>query len=53
LRGLLLRPIGRTLYCMPPYVLDARHRPPGPRSLAALEDCLQQEAALRLRTEAA
>lgn len=52
--GLLLRPIGRTLYCMPPYVLDApaiAHL--GRASLAALEDCLQQEAALRLRTEAA
>lgn len=52
--GLLLRPIGRTLYCMPPYVLDApaiAHL--GRASLAALEDCLQQEAALRQRTEAA
>jgi adenosylmethionine-8-amino-7-oxononanoate aminotransferase len=39
---------------MPPYVLDApaiAHL--GRASLAALEDCLQQEAALRLRTEAA
>ncbi|WP_425324951.1 adenosylmethionine--8-amino-7-oxononanoate transaminase [Lampropedia aestuarii] len=44
-RGLLLRPIGRTLYCMPPYVLtsdDVQHL--ATHMLAALEDCLQQEA---------
>jgi len=39
--GLLLRPIGRTLYAMPPYVLeeaDARHLATG--ALAALEETL-------------
>ena len=44
-RGLLLRPIGQTLYCMPPYVLtsgDVQHL--ATQMLAALEDCLQQEA---------
>ncbi|GGH64088.1 adenosylmethionine--8-amino-7-oxononanoate aminotransferase BioA [Comamonas phosphati] len=44
-RGLLLRPIGNTLYCMPPYVLtadDVRHLATG--ALAALDDCLHQEA---------
>lgn len=46
-RGLLLRPIGHTLYCMPPYVLDAdevQHL--AIQALAALEDCLLQEAEL-------
>jgi len=46
-RGLLLRPIGHTLYCMPPYVLDAdevQHL--ATQALAALEDCLLQEAEL-------
>lgn len=45
--GLLLRPIGRTLYCMPPYVLDdeaVAHL--GRAALAALEDCLLQEQEL-------
>lgn len=43
-RGLLLRPIGRTLYCMPPYVLNAEEvQHLATQALAALEDCLQQE----------
>lgn len=44
-RGLLLRPIGNTLYCMPPYVLNAdevQHL--AVQTLASLEDCLLQEA---------
>lgn len=44
-RGLLLRPIGHTLYCMPPYVLNAdevQHL--ASQTLTALEDCLQQES---------
>lgn len=44
-RGLLLRPIGHTLYCMPPYVLNAdevQHL--ANQTLTALEDCLQQES---------
>ena len=52
--GLLLRPIGHTLYCMPPYVLsddDIAHL--GRSTLAALEDCLLQERELPVRTEAA
>lgn len=48
--GLLLRPIGpmgRTLYCMPPYVLDdAAVAHLGRAALAALDDTLLQEAAL-------
>lgn len=44
-RGLLLRPIGSTLYCMPPYVLGTDEvQLLGSQALAALEDCLQQEA---------
>jgi adenosylmethionine-8-amino-7-oxononanoate aminotransferase len=42
--GLLLRPIGRTLYAMPPYVLeeaDAAHLARG--ALAALEETLAEE----------
>lgn len=45
--GLLLRPIGCTLYCMPPYVLndtDIAHL--GQAALAALNTTLQQEAEL-------
>ena len=44
-RGLLLRPIGHTLYCMPPYMLNAdevQHL--ASQTLTALEDCLQQES---------
>lgn len=44
-RGLLLRPIGNTLYAMPPYVLDAQavqHLADG--ALAALEATLAEEA---------
>jgi adenosylmethionine-8-amino-7-oxononanoate aminotransferase len=44
-RGLVLRPIGRTLYAMPPYVLDAQavqHLAQG--ALAALEATLAEEA---------
>ncbi|QQN70895.1 adenosylmethionine--8-amino-7-oxononanoate transaminase [Comamonas testosteroni] len=45
--GLLLRPIGRTLYCMPPYVLDdADITHLGQAALAALNTTLQQEAEL-------
>ena len=45
--GLLLRPIGRTLYCMPPYVLDdADIAHLGQAALAALNTTLQQEAEL-------
>ena len=45
--GLLLRPIGRTLYCMPPYVLDdADIVHLGQAALAALNTALQQEAEL-------
>ncbi len=46
-RGLLLRPIGRTIYAMPPYVLDAKavqwlaHG-----ALAALEATLAEETAI-------
>ncbi|WP_425293552.1 adenosylmethionine--8-amino-7-oxononanoate transaminase [Lampropedia puyangensis] len=43
-RGLLLRPIGKTLYCMPPYILqseDIKHL--ASQMVAALEDCLRQE----------
>ena len=43
-RGLVLRPIGRTLYAMPPYVLDAQavqHLTQG--ALAALEATLAEE----------
>ncbi|CAB5687547.1 Adenosylmethionine-8-amino-7-oxononanoate aminotransferase [Delftia tsuruhatensis] len=43
-RGLLLRPIGNTLYAMPPYALDAeavQHL--AASALAALEDTLAQE----------
>lgn len=44
-RGLLLRPIGNTLYCMPPYVLQAKEvQHLSSQMLAALEDCLAQEA---------
>jgi adenosylmethionine-8-amino-7-oxononanoate aminotransferase len=44
-RGLLLRPIGNTLYCMPPYVLNAAEgQYLASQMLAALEDCLEQEA---------
>ncbi|WP_120971335.1 adenosylmethionine--8-amino-7-oxononanoate transaminase [Comamonas sp. lk] len=46
-RGLLLRPIGRTLYCMPPYVLDdeaVAHL--GRMALEALEATLLQESEL-------
>ncbi len=43
--NLLLRPIGSTLYCMPSYVLDdAAIRHLGRAALAALDECLQQEA---------
>lgn len=48
--GLLLRPIGHTLYCMPPYVLDdeaVAHL--GRAALAALEDCLLQEKELSMQ----
>ncbi|MDR2299800.1 MAG: adenosylmethionine--8-amino-7-oxononanoate transaminase [Comamonas sp.] len=46
-RGLLLRPIGRTLYCMPPYVLDdADIAHLGQAALAALNTVLLQEAEL-------
>ena len=46
-QGLLLRPIGRTLYCMPPYVLtDADIAHLGQSALAALEATLLQEAEL-------
>jgi len=44
-RGLVLRPIGRTLYAMPPYALDAQavqHLAQG--ALAALEATLAEEA---------
>lgn len=52
--GLLLRPIGHTLYCMPPYVLsDADITHLGQAALAALEDILLQEAEQLARTEAA
>lgn len=45
--GLLLRPIGHTLYCMPPYVLDdADIAHLGQAALAALNTALQQEAEL-------
>jgi adenosylmethionine-8-amino-7-oxononanoate aminotransferase len=45
--GLLLRPIGSTLYCMPPYVLDdAAVAHLGRAALAALEATLLQEAEL-------
>ncbi|WP_284336837.1 adenosylmethionine--8-amino-7-oxononanoate transaminase [Comamonas sp. NoAH] len=45
-RGLLLRPIGRTLYCMPPYVLNAQEvQHLASQAQAALQDCLEQEAA--------
>ncbi len=46
-RGLLLRPIGHTLYCMPPYVLDdeaVAHL--GRMALEALEATLLQESEL-------
>lgn len=46
-RGLLLRPIGHTLYCMPPYVLDddaIAHL--GRTALEALEATLLQESEL-------
>ena len=49
--GLLLRPIGHTLYCMPPYVLDATaigHL--GRAALAALDGCLLQEQELSLQS---
>ena len=52
--GLLLRPIGHTLYCMPPYVLsddDIAHL--GQAALAALEDTLLQEPEQLARTKAA
>jgi adenosylmethionine-8-amino-7-oxononanoate aminotransferase len=42
--GLLLRPIGRTIYAMPPYVLDdeaVQWLAQG--ALAALEDALAEE----------
>jgi adenosylmethionine-8-amino-7-oxononanoate aminotransferase len=44
-RGLLLRPIGRTIYAMPPYVLDAEavHRLTQ-GALAALEATLAEES---------
>lgn len=52
--GLLLRPIGHTLYCMPPYVLsDADIAHLGQAALAALEDTLLQEPEQLARTEAA
>ncbi|MCW8207602.1 adenosylmethionine--8-amino-7-oxononanoate transaminase [Verminephrobacter aporrectodeae subsp. tuberculatae] len=45
-RGLLLRPIGNTLYAMPPYVLDDEAVHCLARgALAALEATLQEEAA--------
>jgi adenosylmethionine---8-amino-7-oxononanoate aminotransferase len=47
-RGLLLRPIGNTIYAMPPYVLDAeavQHLAGG--AVAALDATLAEEAALR------
>ena len=45
--GLLLRPIGSTLYCMPPYVLDdADIAHLAQAALAALNTTLQQEAEL-------
>lgn len=45
--GLLLRPIGSTLYCMPPYVLDdADIAHLAQAALAALNITLQQEAEL-------
>ena len=46
-RGLLLRPIGHTLYCMPPYVLDdeaVAHL--GRMALEALNATLLQESEL-------
>jgi hypothetical protein len=50
--GLLLRPIGRTLYCMPPYVLDdADIAHLGQAALAALNTTLQQEAELAAKKE--
>ena len=43
-RGLLLHPIGNTLYCMPPYVLNAKEVTHlASQALAALEDCVLQE----------
>jgi adenosylmethionine-8-amino-7-oxononanoate aminotransferase len=43
-RGLLLRPIGRTLYAMPPYVLDAEGvQWLAQGALAALEATLAEE----------
>ncbi|WCM95283.1 adenosylmethionine--8-amino-7-oxononanoate transaminase [Acidovorax sp. NCPPB 2350] len=44
-RGLLLRPIGRTLYAMPPYVLDdAAIDHLGRQALAALDATLAEES---------
>ncbi len=44
-RGLLLRPIGRTIYAMPPYVLDAEAvQCLAQGALAALEATLTEEA---------
>jgi adenosylmethionine-8-amino-7-oxononanoate aminotransferase len=43
-RGLLLRPIGNTIYTMPPYVLDAEaQRWLADGALAALEATLAEE----------
>jgi adenosylmethionine-8-amino-7-oxononanoate aminotransferase len=45
-RGLLLRPIGRTVYAMPPYVLDGEAvQCLAQGALAALEATLAEEAA--------
>jgi len=46
--GVLLRPIGQTVYAMPPYVMDAesaRHLARG--ALAALEATLAEEGGVR------
>ncbi|PWW47803.1 adenosylmethionine--8-amino-7-oxononanoate transaminase [Melaminivora alkalimesophila] len=51
-RGLLLRPIGRTLYAMPPYVLDdeaVQHL--ATNALAALDATLAEEATTPAPTE--
>jgi adenosylmethionine-8-amino-7-oxononanoate aminotransferase len=51
-RGLLLRPIGATVYAMPPYVLDAeavQHL--AVNALAALDATLAEEAGTPTPTE--
>ena len=51
-RGLLLRPIGATVYAMPPYVLDAeavQHL--AVNALAALDATLAEEAGATAPTE--